>query len=133
MDTTSFPPGRTDPSDQVSTKPGALQTLGRPELVFGVAPWEAGARLSREDTSLLTASERLQDAGYERHGGRWERAYDDDTFLDSDDVPARLLALLDHEVSVIVPTGVLDQDVKDTLERRRGGPPRLKAMPVYDE
>jgi hypothetical protein len=27
MDTTSFLPGRTDPSDQVSTKPGALQIL----------------------------------------------------------------------------------------------------------
>jgi basic amino acid/polyamine antiporter, APA family len=28
MDTTSFPPGRTDPSDQVSTKPGALHIVG---------------------------------------------------------------------------------------------------------
>jgi RNA-directed DNA polymerase len=39
MDTTSFPPGRTDPSDQVSTAPGAFQVLANLFLHYAFDLW----------------------------------------------------------------------------------------------
>jgi hypothetical protein len=66
MDTTSFPPGRTDPSNQVSTKPGALHFRGlrsatdqRPGMVvpesFRICP-EPRWTLSSPAASLASTS-----------------------------------------------------------------------------
>jgi hypothetical protein len=70
MDTTSFPPGRTDPSDQVSTKPGALHCSPvaglRPVCSFGGGVDAHGQLDEPTETDLLSIAELLEDDVVER-------------------------------------------------------------------
>jgi integrase len=55
MDTTSSPPGRTDPSDQVSTKTGALHTVASRALLAGESVDEIAFLLDHRDANVTRA------------------------------------------------------------------------------
>ena len=50
-----------------------------------------------------------------------------------DDVPRRLLELVEENGGLIVRSGILDGDVTMTVERNRSGPPRLRSLPTYED
>jgi hypothetical protein len=69
MDTTSFPPSRTDPSDQVSTAPGAFHVCENSELVKASEPFQFSRRrdwLSARVRLLHGAGSRLRGGGNNR-------------------------------------------------------------------
>jgi hypothetical protein len=47
-------------------------------------------------------------------------------YLFDDDVPARLLTLIEKDIAAIVESGILSYDLKAAAQGGRGGPPRVR-------
>ena len=105
--------------------------FGVPHFTVQVEPWDAERRLTdRQDPKLTKASKALQSLGFQTNGRYWARVHEPDEYLSADDLPARVLKLIEEDVPPIVTSGILDQDVEQTLNRSRSGPPRHKSAPA---
>ena len=104
---------------------------GEPLFSVEVVPWNADQRLEDGDRQLLAAARKLAQAGFQ--GGHqkgdqlWWTEHKPDEYLSAPDVPARLIELIDKDVSAIVNSGVLAHDLKAAAKGGRGGPPRVGA------
>jgi hypothetical protein len=94
------------------------------DVMFGVAadPYNGPERVRRKERQLAEASRRLLKAGFQSDDSSWWRQYPSSAFLDDEDVPARLLALVKKDVRALVTSDILLADVQ-RLRRRTG--PRL--------
>ncbi len=120
-------------------KDSALQVqfsgfYGVPHFTVQGKPWEAHWRLERDDRKLAAADDELRSLGFQtnRTHDYWARVHDPDEYLDADDVPTRLVALIAADVPFIVRSGLLDHDVELGLNRVPGGPPRHRRLPGPD-
>ena len=97
---------------------------GVPHFTVQAKPWNADGRLAADDRQLAAADETLRVEGFKtnRTHDYWARVHEPDEYLDAEDVPKRLIEIIEEDVPVIVRSGILDHDVELGLKRARGGP-----------
>jgi hypothetical protein len=104
---------------------------GEPYFSVEVAPWKADARLEDGERQLLGAARKLGQAGFQGgfHKGEqvWWTEHKPEAYLDAADVPARLIELIDRDITAIVGSGLLAYDLQAAVKGGRGGPPKLRA------
>jgi hypothetical protein len=103
---------------------------GVPHFTVQVEPWNAIYRLDEDDRALAKASDELRAAGFTTNGNYWARVHEPDEYLHADDVPTRLLELIEQDVPPIIQSRILDYDVELGLSKSRGGPPRHRKVPT---
>jgi hypothetical protein len=99
-----------------------------PKFSVEVSPWEGVRRMS-SDPQLQRASRVLLRSGFRERGGYWWRDHVPDEYIDSEDVPARLLAFVEADVRDIVTSDILRGDLerrRRELEKRKAAPRRRK-------
>jgi hypothetical protein len=103
---------------------------GDPAFSVDVLPWKAAERLEDGERQLLTAAGKLAKAGFQSETWKgehvWWREYRAKDFIESDDVSARLLQLIEKDVGAIADSGMLAYDFKAATTGGRGGPPKVK-------
>jgi hypothetical protein len=103
---------------------------GVPHFAVRVTPWDAAARLDRNDAQLTGASDELKRQGFTTNGSEWARVHEPDEYLEAPDVPARLMTLIEDDFRVIVASDILKYDLDVGLGKARGGPPRHRRLPT---
>jgi uncharacterized protein YjiS (DUF1127 family) len=104
---------------------------GVPHFTVQANPWEAQRRLTDGDRKLAAADDELRSHGFTtpRTYGYWSRVHEPEEYLDTADVPARLVELIAADVPLVVRSGILDYEVELALTKARGGPPRHRRLP----
>ena len=96
-----------------------------------VAPWKAAERLEVGDRQLRIAAGKLAKSGFQSEYWKgehvWWNEHRAQAFIEFEDVSARLLQLIETDVTAIVESGVLAHDYAAAATGGRGGPPKLKS------
>jgi hypothetical protein len=107
-----------------------IAAASRPEFSVEVGVWNSAKRVTDGDRSFKNAARKLAGAGFqgESHYGEhvFSTEHNADAFLTAADVPARLLELIDRDLSAIVDSGLLANEFESALIRGRKGPPKVK-------
>jgi hypothetical protein len=102
---------------------------GRPVFSVEVRPWRAEERLSEHERQLQGAARRLTEAGLKNGKFKgehvWWSEHEPADYLHSEDVPTRLLELIESDLTAIVASGVLSGEFDAALLRGRKAPPKV--------
>lgn len=104
--------------------------FGVPHFTIEARPWDAERLLDERDRRFLSSTETLESAGYQTDGRTyWAKVHEPQDYLEAEDLPSRLLELIDQDIEKLVGSGILDNDVDSTINRKVGGPPRYRRVP----
>jgi len=100
-----------------------VNTFGVPHFTIEAWPWEHERLRASGDSRFVGSGEMLQRADFAtdpRNWGRyWSRVHGPDEYLEADDVPATLMALVEADVRTLVDSGIFDAEVETQLPRVR--------------
>jgi len=104
---------------------------GEPVFSVEVVPWHAAQRLEDKNRQLFGTVSKLAKASFQGapYKGKhvWWTEHKPEEYLDANDVPARLIELIDKDITAIVSSGVLAHDLAAAAAAGRGGPPKVGA------
>ena len=107
------------------------EVSGEPVFSVEVVPWHAAQRLEDKDRQLFGAVSKLAKAGcqsaYYKGEQVWWTEHKPEEYIDAKDVPARLIELIEKDITAIVSSGVLAHDLAAAAAGGRGGPPKVAA------
>jgi hypothetical protein len=95
--------------------------MDRGEALFGlrIAPYDGLQRVRRTEPQLAAAAALLLKAGFRDRRGCWWSEHRSPEFLDSDDVPERLLEIVARDMRAVADSDILLVDVKRARRRLR--------------